>query len=81
LIDILAIQARRAALAAQLDQARAQYDALEATLKALDRQLCAMAGGLQELDALLALPRAEDAGGVNGADALPTESCSRSRPS
>lgn len=48
------IQARRNALAAQLEQAKAQYDQLETTLKLLDRQLCAMQGGLQELDALLA---------------------------
>lgn len=47
------IQARRDALSAQLDQATQQYDQLEAALKTLDRQLCAMAGGVQELDALL----------------------------
>jgi septation ring formation regulator EzrA len=34
-------------------QARQQYDQLEQTLKLLDRNICAMAGGLQELDALL----------------------------
>lgn len=54
MISISTIQARRDALAAQLDQARLQYDQLEATLHALDRQLCGMAGGLQELDRLLA---------------------------
>jgi Tfp pilus assembly protein PilO len=47
------IQSRRDILAAQLEQGRQQYDQLEATLKELDRQLCAMAGGLSELDALL----------------------------
>lgn len=48
------IQARRDALQSQLESARLQYDQLEAALHALDRQLCAMAGGLQELDRLLA---------------------------
>lgn len=48
------IHARRDALAAQLAQGKQQYDQLESILHALDRQLCAMAGGLQELDALLA---------------------------
>jgi predicted nucleic acid-binding Zn-ribbon protein len=47
------IQARRDALAAQMAEAQQQYEQLEQTLKLLDRQLCAMAGGLQELDALL----------------------------
>jgi phage shock protein A len=47
------ITARRDALASQLSQARQQYDQLEQTLKLLDRNICAMAGGLQELDALL----------------------------
>lgn len=50
---IARITARRAALAQQLAQAQQQYDQLDATLRTLDRQLCAMAGGLQELDALL----------------------------
>jgi len=54
MIDRATMQARRDALQAQLDQARQQYDQLEQTLRTLDRQLCAMAGGLQELDALLA---------------------------
>lgn len=54
MISLSTIQARRDALQAQLDQARAQYDQLEATLKEIDRQLCGMAGGLQELDRLLA---------------------------
>ena len=47
------ITRRRDALQAQLAQARAQYDEIEATLRALDRQLCAMAGGVQELEALI----------------------------
>ena len=47
------ILARRDALAAQLQAAVMQYDQLKQTLKQLDRQLCAMQGGLQELDALL----------------------------
>ena len=47
------IQARRDELAAQLAEAQQQYAQLEQMLKELDRQLCAMAGGLQELDALL----------------------------
>lgn len=49
-----AIRARRDALAAQMAEARQQYTKLEATLAVLDRNLCAMHGGLQELDALLA---------------------------
>lgn len=53
MIDRATIHARRAELAAQIDQARQQYDQLEQALRQLDRQLCAMAGGLQELDALL----------------------------
>lgn len=48
------IRARRAALAAQLAEAQQQYAQLETMLHTLDRQLCAMHGGLQELDALLA---------------------------
>lgn len=59
MIDRSTIQARRDQLAQQLDQARAQYDQLEAALRTLDRQLCAMAGGLQELDRLLAEDAAE----------------------
>lgn len=54
MIAIAAIQARRDQLAAHLDQARAQYAELEQMLHQLDRQLCGMAGGLQELDRLLA---------------------------
>lgn len=50
---IARIQARRAALVEQIAEARQQYDQLEQTLQALDRQMCAMHGGLQELDALL----------------------------
>lgn len=48
------IQARRDALAQQLVEAQAQYDRLEAHLKQLDRQLCAMHGGVEAYDALLA---------------------------
>jgi len=47
------IKARRNELARQMAESQRQYDELEQTLHALDRQLCAMAGGLQELDALL----------------------------
>lgn len=47
------IRARRDALAAQLAKARQQYNEFERTLQALDRELAAMHGGLQELDALL----------------------------
>jgi predicted nucleic acid-binding Zn-ribbon protein len=47
------IQARRDALAAQMAEAQQQYEQLEQTLKLLDRNICAMAGGLQELEALL----------------------------
>ena len=48
------IRARREALAAQKAQAEQQYAELERTLRLLDRNICAMQGGLQELDALLA---------------------------
>lgn len=54
MIDRSTIHARRDALQSQLDQLAAQHAELEATLRALDRQLCGMAGGLQELDRLLA---------------------------
>jgi phage shock protein A len=61
------IQARRAALARQLAEAQQQYDQLEQALRQLDRQLCAMHGGMQELDALLADPIAVgDEGGRAG---------------
>jgi len=63
MIDRMHIQARRDALAAQLAQAQQQYAQLEATLATLDRQLCAMAGGLQELDALLAAGTEAPSGG------------------
>lgn len=68
MIDRATIQARRDALAAQLAQAQQQYDQLEATLATLDRQLCAMAGGLRELDALLG--GAADEQGVLACDSL-----------
>ena len=47
------IRARRAALAAQIEQAKAQYNELETMLKELDRQILAMLGGLNELDQLI----------------------------
>lgn len=53
MIDRATIRARRDILAVQMAQAQQQYNQLEATLKQLDRQLCAIAGGVQELDALL----------------------------
>jgi len=65
------IKARRAALQAQMDAAQQQYAELEQTLRQLDRQLCAMQGGLQELDALLTEDTPERvstyATGLNGA--------------
>lgn len=62
------ITARRDALAAQLEAAQQQYDALERTLHTLDRQLCAMAGGVQELDALLQeVQQSEDDDNQHGA--------------
>jgi septation ring formation regulator EzrA len=48
------IRARRAALAAQMEQAQQQYSELEQTLALLQRNIDAMHGGVQELDALLA---------------------------
>lgn len=54
------IQARLALLQTQLDQAQQQYDQLEATLRKLDRQLCMMAGAVQELSALLIEPIEEE---------------------
>lgn len=54
--EIARIRERRAALAAQLAQAQQQYVELERTLHTLDRQMCAMQGGLQELDGLLGAP-------------------------
>lgn len=48
------IRARRATLAAQKVQAEQQYAELERTLLLLQRNIDAMHGGLQELDALLA---------------------------
>lgn len=56
------MRARRNELAAQLAAGRAQYNHLEQTLKELDRQLCMIAGGLQELDALLAGGRGDERG-------------------
>jgi hypothetical protein len=45
---------RRDELAAQLAEGHQQYAQFEAALKELDRQLYALLGGIQELDALLA---------------------------
>lgn len=47
------IQARRDELAAQIEEATKTYNKLEDTLREMNRQLCAMHGGLQELDQLL----------------------------
>lgn len=47
------IQDRRAALAAQMEQARQEYARLEQMLMTLGRNLDAMHGGVQELDALI----------------------------
>lgn len=73
MIDRATIQARRDALARQLSEAQQQYDQLEQTIAQLDRQLCAMHGGLIELDALLAAP--ED---VHGAIVVPPNGVERS---
>ncbi len=53
---LAAIQARRAALAAQLAQAQQEYQQVEQALALLQRQIDTMHGGLLELDALLADP-------------------------
>ena len=68
------IKERRAALAAQAEQAKATYDQLEATLKELDRQILAMHGGLLELDQLLAELALLDG------DAIPEERTAESEP-
>lgn len=47
------IKARRDALAAQMGQAQQEYNQLEQMLAELQRNLDAMHGGIQELDALL----------------------------
>lgn len=47
------IRARRDALAAQLAEGQQQYQQLENALAMLQRNLDAMHGGLQELEALL----------------------------
>jgi hypothetical protein len=49
-------RARRNELAAQLAQAKQEYEAIERMLAQLDRNICAMHGGVQELDALLESP-------------------------
>lgn len=48
------IRARRDALAAQFEQAQAEYQQVEDLLANLQRSIDAMHGGLQELDGLLA---------------------------
>lgn len=47
------LRARRAELAAQMEQAQQEYAQIEAMLAQLQRNIDAMHGGLQELDALL----------------------------
>jgi len=54
LIDFATIRARRDALETQIATGRQEYARIEALLRELDRQLCAMQGGLQELNVLLA---------------------------
>ena len=51
---ITRIRVRRDALAAQQAEAQRQYAEMEQALTLLQRNLDAMHGGLQELDALLA---------------------------
>jgi len=58
---IAAIRARREALAAQLEQGKAQYAQMEQALALLQRNLDAMHGGLQELSALLEPPDTAEA--------------------
>ena len=58
MIDRTRLQARRDALAAQFTEGQQQYAHLQQALTDLDRQLCAMQGGIQELDALLAVEEA-----------------------
>ncbi len=48
------IRARRAELAAQMEEAQRQYATMEEQLRLLGRNLDAMHGGIQELDTLLA---------------------------
>lgn len=53
MVDDNLIRARRDALAAQIEEGKQQYAQLEHALAMLQRNLDAMHGGLQELDALL----------------------------
>lgn len=53
-----AIQARRDALAAQHASAQEQHTEWQKMIGLLEHNISAMQGGLQELDALLALPDA-----------------------
>jgi phage shock protein A len=48
------IHARRQTLEEQVAQAQQQYAQIETLLHELDRQICGMHGGLQELSALIA---------------------------
>jgi hypothetical protein len=64
MIDL--IRARRAALAAQMAEAQQQYTAIEEQLRLLGRNLDAMHGGLQELDALIEQTERAEAGHTNG---------------
>jgi cell division protein FtsB len=50
------IQARRDALAQQYATAQQQHTELQNTIHLLEHNISGMQGGLQELDALLALP-------------------------
>lgn len=50
------IQARRDALAQQYATAQQQHTEMQHTIHLLEHNISGMQGGLQELDALLALP-------------------------
>lgn len=58
------IERRYNALKRQIAEAQQQYAALEAELKARDRQLLAMFGGLHELEALMNDTPAEERNGA-----------------
>lgn len=53
------IQARRDALNAQCEQAQQQHTQLQGAIHLLEHNISGMQGGLQELDALLALAKVE----------------------
>jgi len=65
------IRQRRAQLQQQLDAGRAQYERQEAQLKELDRQLCMIAGGMAELDALLSDAEIAVTNGAHSAASAP----------